>query len=89
MGGAKTNQGARKKVKIRRLKFDTLGEDWGETDDEGRQDPAETVLPPPPVIRRRGVKHSLTGTHSLSVITDYFSPKPKRLKMDRCDGMPW
>ena len=84
VGGSKTTQGARRKVKIRRLKFETLEEDCGEADDE--DDPPEPVLPPPPVILRRGVKHSLTGTHSLSVITDYFSPKPKRIKMDRCDG---
>ena len=75
--GTKTNQAVRKKAKIRRLRFETVGEDWGETDDDGRQEPVEITLPPPPVIRRRGVKHSLTGTNTISVITDYFSPRPK------------
>ena len=47
------------------------------------------MLPPPPVIRRGGVKPSFTGSLSSSVITDFFSPVPKRIKMDRCDIRSW
>ena len=47
------------------------------------------ILPPPPVIRRGGGKSSLTQTLTSSVITDFFSPKPKRRRMDRCDYKAW
>ena len=76
--GTMTTQGTRKKMKIRRLKFETLGEDWGEEDDEERQDPPEPVLPPPPVIRRRGVKHSLTGHYLSLQIISLQSPRGSR-----------
>ena len=51
-----------KKRKVRRLKFGTLGEDWGLKDEgEEHHDQPKPVLPPPPVIRRRGAKPSISG----------------------------
>ena len=82
----------RRKVKARKLRFATVGEDWGEEEglDSGH-DRAE--LPPPPVIGRSGdtANHVLLKKRDLmsSTITDYFSPRAKKSRMERCDGDRW
>ena len=77
----------------RRLKHKILEEDWGEGCEEesgqGHQEQSPVTLPPPPVIRRGGEKPALSSLLTSSVITDYFSPKPKRRRMERCDNKEW
>ena len=85
--------GTRKRRKVKAKKFATVGEDWGE--DEGLdsgQDRDE--IPPPPVIGRSGDTANpvmLMKKRDLisSTITDFFSPRAKRSRMERCDGDRW
>ena len=90
--GGKEGQ-KRRKVKAKKLQYARVEEDWGEEDDELGSGQCSVVLPPPPVIRRSGEvanpvvwkKRNLMSSN----ITDYFSPKPKMSRMDRCDGDDW
>ena len=51
------------------------------------------MFPPPPVDRRSGedVNHVVLKKRNLmsSAITDYFSPKPKRCRMESWDSDDW
>ena len=50
------NQGGvkkRKKIKVKKLQYARVGENWGE-DDQTDQDQDKVVFPPPPVVRRSG-----------------------------------
>ena len=74
---------------MKKLLYSWIGEDWGEK--EGTDgDQVTFTLPPPPVIRRGGEnKVRKRNVLSSSVITDFFSPQPKRRKMDRFDEKSW
>ena len=76
----------RRKVKAKKVQYARVGEDWGEDEEIDR-----FVLPPPPVIGRRGDgdNHVVLRNRNSTVITEYFSPKPKRCRMERCDGDDW
>ena len=79
-----------KKRRVKRLKFDVIKEDWGKNEEGGEHDDQqEPVLPPPPVIRRRGAKSSKQSNLLTSVITDFYSPAPKRRRMSRFDDKSW
>ena len=74
---------------MKKLQYSRIGEDWGENEETDR-DQITFTLPPPPVIRRGGVdKVRKRGLMSSSVITDFFSPRPKRRRMDRFDRKSW
>ena len=79
----------RRKIRVKKLLYSRIGEDWGEKE-ETDGDQVTFILPPPPVIRRGGEnKGRKRNVLSSSVITDFFSPNPKRRKMDRFDEKAW
>ena len=95
-GGSLDGDGGqkRRKLKARKLKYAKVMEDWGEEDDEEPNGGQHSmVLPPPLVIGGSGeVTKPVVGKRKnviSSSITDYFSPKPKRSRMDRWDGGDW
>ena len=73
---------------MKKLQYSRVSEDWGE-EEETSQDQITFVLPPPPVIRRSGVDKIVKRRVMSSAITDFFSPRPKRRKMERADKKSW
>ena len=71
----------------KRLKYAILSEDWGEEAGEQHDQPQDD-LPPPTVIRKSRTSKAPLPMVTSSVITDYFSPRPKRIRMDRSEQVP-